>query len=211
MSSTVHKPAGLTVFPLHADPTSDCVLARLLDREPWRADLAFPEGFEGGIAHRLDRFTSGALLVADDPGELVAIRQAFADRAFVKTYRMRSDGQVAWSSNRCTLPIAHSKKSRRKMVVQRGSRTAHRGRWYPADTSFRRIEGSLWEVVITTGVMHQIRVHAAFVGLPLVGDVLYGGPPTGDGRFRLHHVGLEGPFTTTSVPSPSWVASPDPP
>ena len=53
-----------------------------------------------------------------------------------------------------------------------------------------------------TGVMHQIRVHAAFLGLALAGDRLYGGGP---GGFRLHHVGLSGGrWSTSSVPLPAW-------
>ena len=63
MSVTLFKPAGLTVFPPHADPEGDCVLGRLLADDPARAELAWPTGFEGGIAHRLDRSTSGALVV----------------------------------------------------------------------------------------------------------------------------------------------------
>ncbi len=55
-----------------------------------------------------------------------------------------------------------------------------------------------------TGVMHQIRVHAAFVGLPLRGDHRYGGGRR-DGGFFLHHVGLEGAgFATSPVPWPDW-------
>lgn len=204
MTTTVDKPSGLTVFPLHSDPTAPCVLSRLLDDEPWRRGIDWPEGFAGGIAHRLDRHTSGAVLVADSVAELVAIREAFASRAFTKTYRLLSDGDVPWSDNRCERPIAHARRNRRRMVVQRGPRTAHRGRWYPADTRFRRLDGPLWEATIVTGVMHQIRVHAAFVGLVLRGDTLYGGGP-GE-RFWLHHVGLSGPFTTTSRPLPAWAA-----
>lgn len=204
----MYKPPGRSVFPLHGDPSAPCVLYDLLDREPHRIEQPWPEGFAGGIAHRLDRSTSGALLVADDPEELVAIRTAFRERAFTKTYRMLSDGRVPWDENTCTRPIAHARRNRRRMVVQRGRNTPHRGRWYPADTAFERLDGPLWQVTITTGVTHQIRVHAAFVGLPLRGDTLYGGGP-GE-RFCLHHTGLTGPFTTEPVPAPSWAASRDP-
>lgn len=205
MATTVDKPTGLTVFPLHDDPGAPCVLSGLLEREPWRGELDWPDGFAGGIAHRLDRHTSGALLVADSPDELVAIRGAFAAGAFRKTYRMLSDGDVPWHDNHCERPIAHARRNRRRMVVQRGANTAHRGRWYPADTRFERLDRTLWEVTITTGVMHQIRVHAAFLGLALRGDTLYGGGP-GD-RFWLHHVGLTGPFRTDARPLPSWAAT----
>jgi 23S rRNA-/tRNA-specific pseudouridylate synthase len=70
--------------------------------------------------------------------------------------------------------------------------------------------------VIVTGVMHQIRAHAAFVGLALTGDRRYGGRPTPDGfdaEFRLHHVGLSGPggLRTEPVPLPAWARLPDEP
>lgn len=97
------------------------------------------------------------------------------------------------------------------MVVQRGPDTPHRGRWYPASTSFRVVDGTLVAAVITTGVMHQIRVHAAFLGISLLGDRRYGGPdhttPPPEGvTFFLHHVGLRGAgFSTATVPDPAWV------
>ena len=202
MPSTIEKPAGCPVFPPHADPDGDCCLRDLLDAEPARRDLAFPEGFAGGIAHRLDVHTSGALLVADDPAELALIREAFAEKRFVKTYRMRAAKAVPWSENRCDRAIAHDRKKRKRMVVQRSSGTPHRGKWYPAHTQFRRVRDDLFEVTITTGVMHQIRVHAAFLGIPILGDRLYGGG--GDGAFHLHHVGLRGPFETSPVSCPEW-------
>jgi 23S rRNA-/tRNA-specific pseudouridylate synthase len=204
MARRLHKPGGVPVFPPHDDPADDCVLARYLATGPTAHD--WPEGFAGGIAHRLDVQTSGALLVADDPAELTAIRAAFREGAFTKRYRFVAAKDVSWDHNVCERPIAHDRRRKRRMVVQRGATTPHRGRWYPAHTRFRRLDDALWEAVITTGVMHQIRVHAAFVGLPLLGDRLYGGGP---GGFRLHHVGLSGAgFATTPVPAPSWLRSP---
>ena len=89
------------------------------------------------------------------------------------------------------------------MIVERGKATPHRGRWLHADTELRRLgrlpEGlGAWEAVIRTGVTHQVRAHAAFVGLALAGDRLYGGGPspafcTPAAPFALHHVGVAGP------------------
>ena len=75
---TLTKPAGMPVFPPHADPEGPCVLRDLLAREPARGAIAWPEGFAGGIAHRLDVPTSGALWVADTPHELATMRAWFA-------------------------------------------------------------------------------------------------------------------------------------
>ncbi len=203
MFSTWFKPAGIPCFPPHADPGGDCVLARLRAEQPERFELDWPPGFEGGIAHRLDVDTSGALVVADDPDALQRVRRLFADGALTKTYWFQASRDVPWDRNQCDRPIAHDRRRKRRMVVQRGRSTPHRGRWYPARTSFRRLDGDLWEATIRSGVTHQVRVHAAFVGLPLVGDALYGG---GSGGHRLHHVGLVGPdgLRTDPVPAPWW-------
>lgn len=205
MARTLSKPAGTPVFPPHDDPLGDCVLAALLAAEPARASLPWPPGFEGGIVHRLDTPTSGALLVADDPEELARLRAAFAAGALAKRYVLEAARDVPWDAHACDRPIAHDARRKARMVVQRGAATPHRGRWLPASTRFRRLEGRVWEAVITTGVMHQIRAHAAFVGLPLAGDALYGGGRRPEG-FHLHHVGLVGPGVATSpVAWPAWV------
>lgn len=204
------KPAGIPVFPPHADPDGDCVLRRLLIAEPQRDQLGFPEAFAGGIAHRLDTSTSGALLVADSPAELAEIRTAFTEKTLTKTYRLRTGRTVPWDENRCTLALAHDKKRKRRMVVQRGQNTPHRGRWHPAETRFRRMSDDLFEAEMNSGVMHQVRLHAAFLGIALLGDAMYGGGPTPEDApdglvFYLHHVGLRGPrIATEALALPSW-------
>jgi 23S rRNA pseudouridine1911/1915/1917 synthase len=209
---TLCKPAGLPVFPPHDDPSGDCLLRRLLADAPERARQDWPPGFDGGLAHRLDTSTSGAVLVADDPAELAVIRAAFSGRQLTKTYLLRTARPPAWSDNACDRAIGHDKQHRRRMVVQRGHATPHRGAWHPAETRFRALGGDLLEATMSTGVMHQIRVHAAFLGVPLLGDALYGGgrPPDDapDGlTFFLHHVGLTGPGVATDpVPLPGWAA-----
>ena len=97
------------------------------------------------------------------------------------------------------------------MVVQRGENTPHRGKWLAAETRFRRVgeghHGTVWEATMRTGVMHQIRVHAAFVGLVLAGDPVYGGgePVPGGAPYALHHVGFRGAgFATVPVDAPPW-------
>ncbi|MEQ1568292.1 MAG: pseudouridine synthase, partial [Myxococcota bacterium] len=180
---TFAKPSGVPVFPPHGDPAGDCVLARLLAQEPARAAIAWPEGFEGGLVHRLDTETSGAVALARDLDDLVFLRELFRGRQLVKTYRLVVRRSPTWDTHRCDRPIAHDPRRAGRMVVQRGERTPHRGKWLPAETSFTRLEDTLFEARMSTGVMHQIRVHAAFLGIPLAGDARYGG---GAGGFRLH-------------------------
>lgn len=209
-----HKPAGLPCFAPHADPSGDCVLARLLEDRPALSQAPFEPRFAGGIAHRLDISTSGQLLVARSVDALSWLRGLFADKRLSKRYRFLTAKTVPWSENTVDRPIAHARRKKRRMVVQRGQNTPHRGKWLPACTTFRRLGThgrlTLWEARMHSGVMHQIRVHAAFVGLAIVGDRIYGGgermerAPDGV-DFALHHVGLTGPgLQPTPVPPPPW-------
>ena len=198
----LNKPGGLPVFPLHHDPDSDCVLRRLLAEVPEQAQ-GFASGFEGGIAHRLDTPTSGLLLVARSPAALAKARRAFQGKQLTKSYRFLSASTLDPKQRTLLSPIAHHPKNRRKMVVQRNPGSKSRGKWYPANTRLRHIRGALHEAVITTGVMHQIRVHAAFAGVPLLGDILYGGAPSPSGPgFFLHHAHLKGLGACPFLPPP---------
>jgi 23S rRNA-/tRNA-specific pseudouridylate synthase len=193
----LRKPAGLPVFPPHADPAGDCVLRR------WAPDAhpgPWPPGFEGGVAHRLDNATSGLLVAARAPGDLEPLRAAFRGGLLRKFYVLRSSGRVPFDERVVETPVAHHPRRKDRMVVQRGPRTGHRGKWYPAWTRLRRLGAGLWEAEIRTGVMHQIRVHAAAAGLPLDGDAIYGGAP---GAFLLHHARIVAPgWASPFVPPP---------
>lgn len=212
MATTLSKPADLPVFPPHGDAHGDCLLARLLETQPWRNDIHWPAGFEGGIAHRLDNATSGVVLAADSLEELDRLRGWFRAHQFIKTYRMLAACDVPWREKTCDLALGHHARRKRLMVARRGLRTAHRGKWYPAETRFRRLSPRLVEVTMRSGVMHQIRVHAAVLGIPILGDTLYGGAAAAlpllkeAPVFFLHHVGLTGPdgFASEKAPLPPW-------
>lgn len=211
------KPAGIPVFPPHADPEGDCLLARLRAARPEQAVGPWPDGYDGGLAHRLDTATSGAVLAARTPEDLVWLRGLFAGRALVKTYRFVSARDVPWDSHVVTTALAHDARRKDRMIAQRGADTPHRGRWYPAETRLRRLGRlgglGIWEARMKSGVMHQIRAHAASVGLALAGDAIYGGGPPPDfaGRpedapFLLHHLGVAGPDLPPlpPLPPPAW-------
>ncbi len=208
----LHKPAGLPVFPLHARPSEPSLLARWLGARPCQAAMAWPRGFEGGIAHRLDNSSSGLVVACTSLDALAALRAQFEAGALRKVYRLVTSKDVPWDAHSLDLPIAHDRRRRSRMVVQRGGSTPHRGRWYPANTAFERLGQGRWTAVIRTGVTHQIRVHAAFVGLALAGDGLYGGGPLPAGiaappgaDFMLHHQHISGPgWASPELEQPLW-------
>ena len=112
------KPAGIPVFPPHADPAGPCVLHALFEARPEQAEPAWPEGYSGGILHRLDTWTSGLLLVARTLPALEAGRAAFVGQQLSKTYRFLCDRVVGWTEHRVDRPLAHDKSDRRKMCWQ---------------------------------------------------------------------------------------------
>ncbi len=211
----VVKPAGLPVFPPHADPAGDCVLRRLLALLPGQAEPDWPFGFAGGIAHRLDNPTSGQLLVARDPDALAALRERFRRKELRKRYVFLTARDVPWDEHTVRRRIAHDRRRKGRMVVERGRDTPHRGRWFDAETRFRRIgrvaPGLVaWLAEMRTGVTHQVRLHAAFAGIALAGDRRYGGgalawPRPEGATFLLHHAGVVGPdFDPPVVGPPAW-------
>lgn len=194
------KPAGVPVFPPHADPSGESVhrwlsAAGLVDtNEDW------PRGFDLGIAHRLDIPTSGQLLVARSVPSLQRLRAAFSEKRLDKRYAFLTDRRPAWERNTVQHRLAHDRRRKRRMVYERGRSTPHRGRWLDAETDLRLVGPGpagtrVWSARMRTGVMHQIRVHAASCGLALAGDRLYGGRPFDLPRdasvpFCLHHIGV---------------------
>ncbi len=204
------KPPGLPVFPPHHNPEGPSLYRWLVNTRP-EQDQPFPLGFAGGLAHRLDTATSGVVLAARSPASLAEVRQAFASGQLKKTYRFLTHKEVPWQQHQVNTELAHHPRRKDRMVPRRGRSTAHRGRWYEAETHLQHLGGPLWEATITTGVMHQIRAHAASVGLALTGDRIYGGgtsPPHGapeDVSFGLHHLGLEGAgLRSPTLAPPDW-------
>ena len=129
---------------------------------------------EPGIVHRLDTETSGILLVARTAAAYDALRRQFATHRVTKEYLALVHGDVV-AAGEVRAPIAHDPRSHRRMRVcaGSGSRAAR-----PAVTFYSPLEhltgATLLSVRIPTGVMHQIRVHLASIGHPIVGDRLYG-------------------------------------
>lgn len=204
----IEKAPGEPVFPWHKAGNTLSVLEQLLSIKKDQIQ-DWPEGYEGGIGHRLDNSTSGLIIACKNPKVLQGFRRDLGKKRFTKIYELISKKDVPWSSNIITIPIAHDLNKKSKMVVMRGKSTPHRGAWFETSTEFSRITKNRWEVKITTGVMHQIRVHAAFVGLPIMGDKLYGGgiisnsPP--NVTFLLHHKQIvSNDWSSPVIEAPNW-------
>jgi 23S rRNA-/tRNA-specific pseudouridylate synthase len=203
----INKPVGIPVFP-KSGTLEDSLLSRLLALEPQRSEQDWPAGFDGGIVHRLDTPTTGGVLVACNDEHVRRVRTLFSQKRLSKRYLFLSAKEPNWIEHFCAAPLAHDRKKKGNMIPKRGKNTPHRGKWYESRTSFRHIirkDGlSLWEAKMRTGVMHQIRVHAAFLGIALLGDRRYGGgkKPSGFlGDFALHHTQIG---DWPAIPPPEW-------
>lgn len=215
------KPAGLPVLSARGEAEGHCLAAWLIEQKPSRRDLTFPPGFGAGALHRLDTSTSGLVLFGRSSASFASLRALFSGHALVKRYLLVAARSSAWSARQIDAPIAHHPQKRDRMVVQRGPGTAARGRWLPATTTLCRLgpppdpagmsAPTLFSAEIRTGVMHQIRAHAAFAGVPLLGDRRYGGgltPPDAPAgvEFFLHHAEVRGPGLAVPPlpPPPGW-------
>lgn len=161
------KPADLVVHP-GAGRRTGTLAHRLLAAYPELAGVGGPG--RPGIVHRLDRGTTGCLVVARNRRTHEALARAFASRAVEKRYLAIVWGRPRQASGTIDAPIGRHPTDRKKMAIR------PRGR--PALTHWRTIAStspvSLLEFDLATGRTHQIRVHAKHLGHPLVGDPVYG-------------------------------------
>ena len=163
----IDKPAGMTVHPAPGSQSHTLVnalLARFQDL-PTGGDMLRP-----GIVHRLDKDTSGLIIVARNRKALNNLAAQFKSRPVTKVYTALVRGHLTPDSGFIDAPIGRDPHNRKRMAVVdegRPARTQYRVRKFVGDCS-------LLEIRLETGRTHQIRVHLAAIGYPVVGDVTYG-------------------------------------
>lgn len=198
----INKPAGMVVHAgagRHSGTLVNAVLHRFGKLSTVGGDL------RPGIVHRLDRFTSGVILVARTDAAHRALAEQFASRRVEKIYIALVHGQVKTEEGRIETPITRDPHTRVRMTA----RLAHGRQAVTAYRVLKRFEGyTLLDVKIGTGRTHQIRVHLASIRHHVVGDQLYGAPASDLGRFFLHarEISFTSPGTgeriTVSAPLP---------
>ncbi len=183
--AVIVKPAGLVVHPAAGNREHTLVNTLL-----FHLDSLSGIGGEKrpGIVHRLDKDTSGVMLVAKNDEAHNALSRQLALREIEKHYRAIVQGRMNAESGEISRPIARSKTDRKKMAVDPDGKPALT-RWTYLEA---RGQNSFLDVHILTGRTHQIRVHMQSVGHPVMGDPIYGkGPQNKAPRLMLHAYSIE--------------------
>lgn len=169
----VNKPAGLVVHPAAGNLDGTLVNALL---HHCKGQLSGIGGVaRPGIVHRIDKDTSGLLVVAKTNAAHEGLARQFADHSITRAYLAIAAGRIVPPSGNVTGAIARSSANRKKMAVVEDGRGKH------AVTHYRTLEqfddAALIECRLETGRTHQVRVHMSSIGHPLLGDPVYGRTP----------------------------------
>ncbi len=190
----VNKPKGLVVHPANGNPDGTLVNAVM---NICKDSLSGIGGeIRPGIVHRLDKDTSGVIIVAKNDNAHINLSEQIKNREVRKIYIALVRGVIKENEATINMPIARSTKDRKKMAVDKNGKEAI--------THFKVIERfdgyTLLRIKIDTGRTHQIRVHMAEIGFPVVGDYTYsnGKNPFGVVGQMLHAESIEFSHPTTN-------------
>ena len=163
----VNKPKGMVVHPANGNPDGTLVNAIMAICKNSLSGIGGE--IRPGIVHRLDKNTSGAIIVAKNDKAHIALSEQLKKHEIKKTYWALVRGIVKENNATINMPIARSKKDRKKMDVDKNGKEAI--------THFKVLERfencTLLEINIETGRTHQIRVHLSHIGYPIIGDDVY--------------------------------------
>lgn len=164
----INKAQGMVTHPATGSPDGTLVNALLYHVK----DLSGINGvLRPGIVHRLDKDTSGLIMVAKNDASHLSLSKQIAEKSAKRYYIALVDGNIKEDSGVIEQPIARHRIDRKKMAVDRDGRVAK--------TAFKVLERfqkyTLVEYELFTGRTHQIRVHSSFIHHPVVGDPVYGG------------------------------------
>ena len=163
----VNKPKGMVVHPANGNPDGTLVNAVMAICKDSLSGIGGE--LRPGIVHRLDRDTSGIIIVAKNDKAHINLSEQIKNHKVEKTYIALVKGNVKENQATINMPIGRSNKDRKKMAVTKNGKTAI--------THFKVLKRydkyTLLEVKIETGRTHQIRVHLSQIGYPIVGDMVY--------------------------------------
>jgi 23S rRNA pseudouridine1911/1915/1917 synthase len=193
----VNKPAGMTVHPAPGHSGGTLVDA-LLGRYPDMAQMVDPDGvMRPGIVHRLDKDTSGVMVVARTPFARMELARQFKERTVRKIYLAVVRGQISRERFTITRPVGRHPTERKRMSIHsRHPRAAISEVAVLARYQTPGADTALVGVMPLTGRTHQIRVHLSSIGHPCLGDPIYGGRRSPS---RLQQDDGSGPFSRQAL------------
>ena len=163
----VNKQKGMVVHPANGNPDGTLVNAILAKCKDSLSGIGGE--IRPGIVHRLDKDTSGLLIIAKNDKAHINMSKQIQDRKVIKKYIALVKGAIGENTATIDMPIARSTKDRKKMAVDKNGKEAI--------THYKVVQRydkyTLLEIKIDTGRTHQIRVHMAYIGHPVVGDLQY--------------------------------------
>lgn len=163
----INKPKGMVVHPANGNPDGTLVNAVMAICKDSLSGIGGE--IRPGIVHRLDKNTSGVIIVAKNDKAHINLSEQLKNHEVKKTYIALVRGIVKENNATINMPIARSKKDRQKMAVDKNGKQAI--------THFKVLErykdSTLLEINIETGRTHQIRVHLSHIGYPIIGDDVY--------------------------------------